>query len=87
MVCAKIKYLAFPPILNEQCLLNGSFFNTVMLLIEENERQKKQVEEAKVAETQAKREARHSKVFGWVSFGIATAISIAALVVSIIALF
>ena len=58
-----------------------------MLLIEENERQKKQVEDAKVAETQAKKEALHSKVFGWVSFGIATAISIAALVVSIIALF
>lgn len=58
-----------------------------MLLIEENERQKKQVEDAKVAETQAKKEARHSKVFGWVSFGIATAISFAALVVSIIALF
>ena len=58
-----------------------------MLLIEENERQKKQVEDAKVAETQAKKEARHSKVFGWVSFGVATVISIAALVVSIISLF
>lgn len=58
-----------------------------MLLIEENERQKKQVEDAKVAETQAKKESRHSKVFGWVSFGVATVISIAALVVSIISLF
>ena len=65
---------------------NKILLEQVNLLKEENERQKSQVEEAKAAEAQAKKEALHSKVFGWVSFGIATAISIAALVVSIIAL-
>ena len=59
----------------------------VKLLTEENERQKKQIEEAKVAEKEAKAEARKSKIFGWISFGVATVISIAALVVSIISLF
>lgn len=65
---------------------NKILLEQVSLLKEENERQKSQVEEAKVAEAQAKKEALHSKVFGWVSFGVATAISVAALVVSIIAL-
>ena len=63
---------------------NKILLEQVNLLKEENERQKKQVEEARAAEAKAKKEALHSKVFGWVSFGVATAISIAALVVSII---
>ncbi len=53
----------------------------VKLLKEENELQKKQVEDAKIAEAFAKKEAMHSKVFGWVSFGVATIISIIALFV------
>lgn len=56
----------------------------VKLLTEENERQKAQIEEVKIAEKEAKAEARKSKIFGWISFGVATAISIAALVVSIV---
>lgn len=43
--------------------------------------------EAEKANTEAKKEAKRARVFSWVSFGVATAISIAALVVSIIALF
>lgn len=58
----------------------------VSLLIEENERQKAQVEAAKDAEDQAKKEALHSRVFNWITFGVTTAFSAAALVISIIAL-
>lgn len=65
---------------------NKILLEQVNLLKEENERQKEQVEEAKAAEAQAKKEALHSKVFGWVSFGVATAISIAALIISIISM-
>ena len=65
---------------------NKILLEQVNLLKEENERQKKQVEEARAAEAQARKEALHSKVFGWVSFGVATAISIAALIVSIISI-
>ena len=66
---------------------NTLLMNQIALMKEENERQKAQIEEVKVAEKEAKAEARKSKKFGWISFGVATAISIAALVVSIIALF
>ena len=58
----------------------------VSLLIEENERQKAQVEAAKDAEEEAKKEALHSRVFNWITFGVTTAFSAAALVISIIAL-
>ena len=63
---------------------NTLLMNQVALMKEENERQKAQIEEAKVAEKEAKAEARKSKIFGWISFGVATAVSIAALVVSIV---
>ena len=36
---------------------------------------------------EAKKEAKKARIFSWISFGVATGISIAALVVSIIALF
>lgn len=65
---------------------NKILLEQVNLLKEENERQKKQAEEARAAEAQAKKEALHSKVFGWVSFGVATVISIAALIISIISM-
>ena len=63
---------------------NTLLMNQVALMKEENERQNTQIEEAKVAEKEAKAEARKSKIFGWISFSVATAISIAALVVSIV---
>ena len=63
---------------------NALLMNQVALMKEENERQQTQVTEAKEAEKEAKAEARKSKIFGWISFGVATAISIAALVVSIV---
>ena len=66
---------------------NALLMNQIALMKEENERQKAQIEEVKVAEKEAKAEARKSKIFGWISFGVATVISIAALVVSIISLF
>ena len=63
---------------------NTLLMNQVAFMKEENERQQTQVTEAKEAEKEAKAEARKSKIFGWISFGVATAISIAALVVSIV---
>ena len=63
---------------------NALLMNQIALMKEENERQKAQIEEVKIAEKEAKAEARKSKIFGWISFGVATAISIAALVVSIV---
>ena len=66
---------------------NTLLMNQIALMKEENERQKAQIEEVKIAEKEAKAEARKSKIFGWISFGVATVISIAALVVSIISLF
>ena len=55
----------------------------VDLLKEENERQKEQVDTAKESEEQARKEALRSRVFNWVTFGITTVISIAALIISI----
>ena len=63
---------------------NALLMNQIALMKEENERQKKQIEEAKVAEKEAKAEAKKSKKFAWISFGVATVISLAALVVSIV---
>ena len=56
----------------------------VDLLIEENERQKGQVAAAKESEEQARKEALRSRAFNWVTFGITTVISIAALLISIV---
>ena len=55
----------------------------VDLLKEENERQKEQIDTAKETEKQARKEALRSRVFNWVTFGITTVISIAALIISI----
>lgn len=56
----------------------------VDLLVEENERQKDQIATVEAAEEQARKEALHSRVFNWVTFGVTTAISIAALIISIV---
>lgn len=56
----------------------------VDLLVEENERQKAQIATVEETEKQARNEALHSRVFNWVTFGVTTAISIAALIISII---
>lgn len=56
----------------------------VDLLVEENERQKAQIATVEETEKQARNEALHSRVFNWVTFGVTTAISIAALIVSIV---
>lgn len=56
----------------------------VDLLVEENERQKAQIATVEETEKQARKEARHSRVFNWVTFGVTTAISIAALIISIV---
>lgn len=57
----------------------------VDLLVEENERQKAQIATVEETEKQARREALHSRAFNWVTFGVTTAISIAALIISIFA--
>ena len=71
-------------LLNQTKEQNDLLMNQVALMEEENERQKTQIEEAKIAEKEAKAEAKKSKTFARVSFGVATAISIVALVVSIV---
>ena len=53
------------------------------LLQEENERQKQQLIEAQKEKEQAQKSARHARVFSWVTFGVATAISIASLLISL----
>lgn len=45
---------------------------------------KSQIDEAKKDSEEAKKDARKARAFSWISFGVATAISIAALIVSII---
>lgn len=56
----------------------------VDLLVEENERQKVQIATVEETEKQARKEALHSRVFNWVTFGVTIAISIAALIISIV---
>ena len=56
-------------------------------LQEQNRILQSQIDEAKKDGEEAKKEAKKARIFSWISFGVATAISIAALVVSIIALF
>ncbi len=53
-------------------------------LQEQNSILQSQINEAKMDGEEAKKEARKARIFSWVSFGVATAISIAALIVSII---
>lgn len=56
-------------------------------LQEQNNILQSQIDGAQKDGEEAKKEARKARVFSWISFGVATAIFIAALVVSIIALF
>lgn len=51
-------------------------------LQEQNSILQSQVDEAKKDGEKAKKEAKRARVFSWISFGVATAISIAALIVS-----
>lgn len=53
-------------------------------LQEQNSILQSQIDEAKKDGEEAKKEAKRARVFSWISFGVATAISIAALIVSII---
>lgn len=53
-------------------------------LQEQNRILQSQIDEAKKESEEANKEARKAYVFSWVSFGVATIISIAALLVSII---
>ena len=52
-------------------------------LQEQNSILQSQIDDAKKDGEEAKKEARKARIFSWVSFGVATAISIAALIVSI----
>ena len=53
-------------------------------LKEENERQKQQLLQSQKNEELARKEAKSSKIFSYISFGVATVLSIIALVVAII---
>ena len=55
-------------------------------LQEQNRILQSQIDEVKKDGEEAKKEAKKARIFSWISFGVATAISIAVLVVSIIAL-
>ena len=53
-------------------------------LQEQNSILQSQVDEAKKDGEEAKKEAKRARVFSWASFGVATIISLAALIVSIV---
>ena len=53
-------------------------------LQEQNRILQSQIDDAKKDSEEAKKDAKRARAFSWVSFGVATAISIAALIVSII---
>ena len=55
-------------------------------LQEQNGILQSQIDEANKDGEEAKKEALHSRVFNWITFGVTTAFSAAALVISIIAL-
>lgn len=52
-------------------------------LQEQNSILQSQIDEARKGGEEAKKDARKARVFSWISFGVATAISFAALIVSI----
>lgn len=56
-------------------------------LQEQNHILQSQIDEAQKESEEAKKEAKKARRFSWISFGVATLISVAALIVSIIALF
>lgn len=84
---AQLKYEA---VVAQQREANKPIVDALMeqnrLLQEENARQKAQLEIAQKNEEQAKKETKKAKIQSWISFGVATFLSIAALVVSIISL-
>lgn len=55
-------------------------------LQEQNRILQSQIDEAKKDGEEAKKEAKKARIFSWISFGVATAISIAALVISIVSM-
>lgn len=72
------------PIIDHLELLSEQTQKQLILLQEENERQKKQLQVAEENEKIAKKEARRSKIFAIITFCVATAISIASLIVAIV---
>lgn len=63
---------------------NMILLNHNILLQEENERQKQQLIKAEESEKTTKKEARRSKIFAYISFVVATVISIISLIVAIV---
>ena len=72
------------PIIDHLELLSEQTQKQNALLQEENERQKEQLQIAEQNEKLAMKEARRSKIFAVVTFCVATAISIASLIVAIV---
>lgn len=72
------------PIIDHLELLSEQAQEQLVLLQEENERQKEQLQIAEQNGKLAKKEARRSKIFAIVTFCVATAISIASLIVAIV---
>lgn len=72
------------PIIEQLELLSAQAQKQNALLQEENERQKEQLQIAEQNEKLAKKEARRSKLFAIITFCVATAISIASLIVAIV---
>lgn len=76
--------LANETIVRQLVTQNGTLREQVDLLKEENERQKQQLLQSQKNEELARKEAKSSKIFSYISFGVATVLSIIALVVAII---
>lgn len=72
------------PIIEHLELLSEQTQKQNALLQEENERQKEQLQIAEQNEKLANQEARRSKLFAIITFCVATAISIASLIVAIV---
>ena len=56
----------------------------VLSIQEQNSLLKKMYEEAKIDAEENKKQAKHNKIFGWVSFAVGTAIGIAGVLVGIL---
>lgn len=68
--------------------LNAPINNKLKSLLEETNRQNellaKQLKEAQNSAREARKEAKEAKIMAWISFGVATIISVVSIIISII---
>lgn len=74
------------PIIEQLRRLSEQTQQQNQLLREENQRQQKQIIQAQENEMRAIKREKKNKIFSWLTFSVATVISVASLVVAIIAI-